>query len=486
MSRFVPVALLLLAAPVVAAPVPKDSGKAEMERLWNQLTGESSLTRTESVCRFLAQPDEAVRLFDLKLRPLALHPKDAEKLIEQLASPKEAEWKAAFDELMYLDPRLAMPVDECWALAKTDTQRRRLAWVLHGEVIEGTDDSVFTLKPPKSNGDFDFGELSWLPKPGVKAMVPNFGFVGVAKDVRELRSDRCGDKWSRQTLAVQMLTRMDTPAGWKIIERMAEGHPEAEPTIDAQIAMKWKESGKPFERWDREKLLADQHNRDWDKLQPLTNREEQVQAVMGFVLDRPAESVQFFKSKLRPLKLDKKRADELVKQLFSEKEAEWKAAVGEFAKLDLRLAYPARDAWKLAETADERSKMAMALHQNGARVMDGLLHYDLVSADEVELSFVPVDKEFVKHGVIYQKTVRPDVPPEVAEKLGGAEYDVCAPGDFASLNVLLWHREESAISILDAIGTDDAVAIIKDMATGHPDAGPTKAAKEVLKRRGVK
>lgn len=480
------VVLLLFAAPVFAAPVPKGSGKAEQERLWQQLAGDSALALTDAVCRFLTQPDEAAKLFDTKLRPLVLHRKDAEKLIEQLGSAKESEWKAAFNELMYLDPRLAMPIDECWALAKTADQKRRLAWVLHTEVIEGTDDSVFELRPPKGTGDFDLWELSWLPKPGVKAKIPNFGFVGVAKDVRELRSDRCGDKWTRQTLAVQMLTRMDNHTGWQIIERMAEGHTEAESTIYAQIAMKWKESGKPFKRWDNEGLPADQHKRDWDSLKPLTNRQQQTQAIMGFVLDRPAESVQFFKTKLRPLKLEKKRADELVKQLFSEKEVDWKAAVDEFAVLDIRLSYPARDAWKLAKTADQRSKMAMVLHQEGARVMEGLLHYDLTAADEVPMPFLPVDKEFVKHGVLYEKTLRPGVPKEVWEKLGGADYDICAPGDFTSLNVLLWHREESAIHILGAIGTDEAVAVIKDMATGHPDAGPTKAAKDVLKRRGIK
>lgn len=486
MRRLAHVALLMFAAPAVAAPVPKDGGKAEMERLWQQLTGESSLARTESVCRFLAQPDESAKFFDTKLRPLVLHRKDAEKLIEQLGSAKEVEWKAALGELMYLDPRLAMNVDECWALAKTDDQKRRLAWVLHGEVMEGTDDSVFKLNPPKGKDDFDYWELAWLPKPGVKAKIPNFGFVGVAGDVRQLRSDRCGDKWTRQTLAVQMLTRMDSRTGWKAIERMAEGHPEAEPTLDAGSAMEWKKSGKPFERWDGEKLQADQHKRDWDKLKPLTNREEQTQAIMGFVLDRPAESVQFFRTKLRPLKLEKKRADELVKQLFSENEADWKAAVGEFAKLDIRLAYPARDAWKLAKTADERSKMAMVLHQEGARVMEGLLHLDVMAADEVPSVYRGDDTEFAKHALFYEKKLRPGVPKEVWEKLGGAEYDICAPGDFASLNVLHWHREESAIYILDAIGTDDAIAVIKEMATGHPDPGPTKAAKEVLKRRGVK
>ena len=46
-----------------------------------------------------------------------------------------------------------------------------------------------------------------------------------------------------------------------------------------------------------------------------------------------------------------------------------------------------------------------------------------------------------------------------------------------------WNREEAAIWVLEAIGTDAALAIVERMATGHPDAGPTIAAKEVLARR---
>ena len=43
-----------------------------------------------------------------------------------------------------------------------------------------------------------------------------------------------------------------------------------------------------------------------------------------------------------------------------------------------------------------------------------------------------------------------------------------------------WVRATRAIVILESIGTPEAVAIIKDMSTGHPDAGPTHAAAEAL------
>jgi hypothetical protein len=44
-----------------------------------------------------------------------------------------------------------------------------------------------------------------------------------------------------------------------------------------------------------------------------------------------------------------------------------------------------------------------------------------------------------------------------------------------------WTRAVRAVVMPEHIGTPDAEAILKDMATGHPDAYPTKVAKEALK-----
>ena len=43
-----------------------------------------------------------------------------------------------------------------------------------------------------------------------------------------------------------------------------------------------------------------------------------------------------------------------------------------------------------------------------------------------------------------------------------------------------WTRAVRAIILLEHIGSPDAIAILKDMSTGHPDAEPTKAAQEAL------
>ena len=47
-----------------------------------------------------------------------------------------------------------------------------------------------------------------------------------------------------------------------------------------------------------------------------------------------------------------------------------------------------------------------------------------------------------------------------------------------------WTRAVRAIVLLEHFGTPGAVAILKDMATGHPDAQPTRVAKDALERLG--
>jgi len=45
-----------------------------------------------------------------------------------------------------------------------------------------------------------------------------------------------------------------------------------------------------------------------------------------------------------------------------------------------------------------------------------------------------------------------------------------------------WTRAVRTIVFLEHIRTPDTIAILEDMATGHPDAQPTRVAKDALKR----
>ena len=62
-----------------------------------------------------------------------------------------------------------------------------------------------------------------------------------------------------------------------------------------------------------------------------------------------------------------------------------------------------------------------------------------------------------------------------------AEHKVSRIGEFAwSDHKKKWTRAVRAIALLQHLGTPEARAILDDMATGHPDAFPTKAAKQAV------
>ena len=471
--------LLALPTWVMAAPVPKpsDFDAPEQARLWQQLRAGSDLELTVAVCRLLAQPDAAVKLFAAKLRPLAATKKQIERLIAALDT--EDGWKGASELLSTLDPRLTLPTDECWALAKTDAQKRRLAWVLSGDVFEGSEESLFKLVPPEGNEKR--WVLEWRPKPGVPVALRNNGIVWISNDVAELRDE--SRKWNVEIYAVTMLNRIGTPAAWRLIEAIATGHKDARPTIYAQNLVESHKTGwPPLPRRPRGGYLIEQQERDWDRLKTHASREGRVEAIVGLLSDDPVQVVAFLKSKLAPLKLDKKRADELVAKLFGDKEAEWKGAVAEFAKVDIRLAYPVQDAWNLARTNDQRTKMAMVLLFDGAKDCEDLRYFDVEQLPAVPRAQIPPDG-VERSGLSFKLIRNEGAPAEMIERHKNHPIKKYALGGLADLNEHLWHSHASAIHLLDAIGSPEALAHIKDMATGHPDASPTRVAKDVLKRR---
>ncbi len=83
--------------------------------------------------------------------------------------------------------------------------------------------------------------------------------------------------------------------------------------------------------------------------------------------------------------------------------------------------------------------------------------------------------------------IRKDWPPESIpaefRNRGGESWGYTLAESAEEISRSKWQREEAAIWVLEAIGTDAAIAILERMATGHPDAGPTIAAREVLARR---
>ena len=168
--------------------------------------------------------------------------------------------------------------------------------------------------------------------------------------------------------------------------------------------------------------------------------------------DRPAKTVAFLKEHLKPLKLSQEDLDKLLDALGSEDEKVWKPAFETLTYFDPRLAMGLAD---LVARADEPVKRN---------------HLIEVLCDR------PPDS-YKGHTVQLRSTG------------GDGYYNFCENGSSwwaeskisrLSREKKEWMRAERAIIVLQHIGTPEALSILKEMATGHPDAEPTQVAKAAL------
>jgi hypothetical protein len=171
---------------------------------------------------------------------------------------------------------------------------------------------------------------------------------------------------------------------------------------------------------------------------------------------QPDKAVPFLKAKLRPLKLDADRCKQLLKDLGSKDEKVWKAAWDELDYLDPRLAIDLQTLMKDVSETPARTRMVELCSQREA---------DSLAGKDVELR--PVGDEFnfsADNGSWW------------------AEHRIDRIGKYPWAAKMSWVRAARGLAILEQIGSEEAVKVLEQMADGHPDAFPTKAAKESLKR----
>lgn len=183
-----------------------------------------------------------------------------------------------------------------------------------------------------------------------------------------------------------------------------------------------------------------------------------VEATLWFA--KQPEAVVYLNQKLRPLKMDGKEAKQLIAKLFSEKEDEWKEAERELAVRTPLLAMSIKDVWAEAQTEDQRRRLVYVLLGR----MTGHEQDDYELKEHAGGRFTLVANKFQGGRQVGSTAV--NVQHTVAE----GEHD------------LRWSREKRALYVLEHVGTPDAVKLIEAMATGHPDASPTKTAKDTLAR----
>jgi hypothetical protein len=179
--------------------------------------------------------------------------------------------------------------------------------------------------------------------------------------------------------------------------------------------------------------------------------EKKIMNALFRLAARPRETTSYLKSKVKPLKLEKKEAIKLIKDLDSDDEKIWKPAFETLSVFDPRLAMNVKDAFEMATPGSGQTRLVALLCGLQPDVYEGM-HFTFSVSDNT------------------------------------AMFNSGRRGFGTSLHVNTiwsckeWNRLNYAVIVLEHLRTQDAIELLKLMATGHPDAEPTREAKTALKR----
>jgi hypothetical protein len=178
---------------------------------------------------------------------------------------------------------------------------------------------------------------------------------------------------------------------------------------------------------------------------------------------RPKEATAYFREKLKPLKIDEKEVKKLIADLASDDEKIWKPAFETFQYFDPRLAMTLQASFDESQPGLVRGRLVMVLGDNP---VETLKHYN---ANAIQLRSTGDDSFNFFDGTMSW----------------WAEYQVkrLAIG-IGNTNKKHWSRATRAIILLEHFATDEAIAVVQAMTTGHAEAQPTITAKESLVKLG--
>jgi hypothetical protein len=207
-----------------AAPVPHPSDK-QLVAWWDDLE-KGDAEASWALLKLSARPNEAVAFLAKKMRPLKIDAERVKELLAQLASKDEAIWKKAFVELEYFDARLAIDLETLMNTVTAAPARQRMVEVLSGRKAETLAGKEVHLRP-LGNGD------------GYNFFVQDGGSWWAEHRVARINLTGWGNtrpKWTQSVRAIILLEYIATPESLAILNAMAQGHPEAQPTKAAKIA----------------------------------------------------------------------------------------------------------------------------------------------------------------------------------------------------------------------------------------------------------
>lgn len=201
--------------------------------IWSDLL-EDEPTSTRAILKLSKHPTSVTEYLATKLLPLKLTNQELIDTIAQLSSDNEQEWRPAYQKLNYYDPRLAMPLVEVLSLDAVQEYpaRHRLVDVLSGRRIDefhsATSQRYKFIKLARH--DSDHGEIwnfrgsetgdncgpSWWAEQKVENLNLEFNTPKM--------------EWTRIVRSLALLESFDTTEAKTVIQSVASGHPDAQPT----------------------------------------------------------------------------------------------------------------------------------------------------------------------------------------------------------------------------------------------------------------
>ena len=216
----------LLVSPAMApiAALEKAALKKEFDQLWADL-GKHEPDSTRAAIRLYARGKEVIPLIKSKMRPLKLDADACNDLIKQLGSDDEETWRAAWNELDYLDPRLAIDLQVLMNTVKENPAHSRLVEVMSQQKISSLSGETITLRSIGKEGyNFFSKDRSWWAEHRVERIG---GTLWTTKKA-----------WIPCFRAIAVLQELGTPDALAILEDFATGHTDAAPTKAAFTAVK--------------------------------------------------------------------------------------------------------------------------------------------------------------------------------------------------------------------------------------------------------
>ena len=414
-----------------ATPDGPDVVAAEqrMEACWADLEKEEAAA-SRALLDLFDHAKEAVPFLKDRMKPLRITSGQAKALLLKLNSADEHLWKTAFEELDYFDPRLAINLTEMMERVTQSPARQRLVEVLSRREVGSLQGKEIGLKPVGEGFNFyTQADGSWWAEP----------------KVAKINSTRWGNskpKWTRAERAMVLLEHLGTPNAISILKEMATGHPDAQPTKVAQDALQRVSLGK-------KPMLA-----CWAELE---KGEVDGSRALLELYDRTKEAVPFLKDKMKPLTISSDQVKALLLKLDSADERVWKPAFEELEYFDPRLAIGLVDLMEQVTQSPARQRMVEVLSERSAGSLVG---------QEIKLWQGNGFFNFNGPRGAWWAENRVD-------KINSTWWGMIKRK---------WTRAERAIVLLEHVRSPEAIIILKDMATGHPEARPTTVAKDALAR----